>query len=135
MQKAGININHCQLCNKEISGHRRHIHHKDKNRANNDLSNLMLLCAECHKHADGFDIYTSISRETGIKRQTVWSRLHPEYNKGFKDYFKKYNQKYYKEHREKFRESGKKSNYKNKEAISIRRRIRRRIKAYFINFT
>jgi 5-methylcytosine-specific restriction endonuclease McrA len=35
----------CDLCG---SIERLHLHHKDRNRKNNDLSNIQLLCASCH---------------------------------------------------------------------------------------
>jgi len=39
--------NYCQLCNKE--NNRLETHHKDGNRQNNDISNLINLCPSCHK--------------------------------------------------------------------------------------
>ena len=40
----------CESCGKQIErGHRGYsIHHKDQDRSNNDLGNLMLVCSNCH---------------------------------------------------------------------------------------
>lgn len=38
----------CEICGCEISGRDLHVHHKDKNRNNNKLDNLMLVCVDCH---------------------------------------------------------------------------------------
>lgn len=38
----------CELCGKEPTGRNLHIHHKDKNRKNNDLDNLQVVCSHCH---------------------------------------------------------------------------------------
>ena len=44
----GKNI--CEACGIYIKGNFRHIHHKDGDPTNNNLSNLMVLCAKCHKN-------------------------------------------------------------------------------------
>jgi 5-methylcytosine-specific restriction endonuclease McrA len=38
----------CEICGKEDESRRIHVHHKDKNRDNNDLENLQVVCVECH---------------------------------------------------------------------------------------
>lgn len=38
----------CELCGKEDKSRRIHVHHKDKNRNNNDLGNLQVVCSKCH---------------------------------------------------------------------------------------
>lgn len=39
----------CALCGKrEWTGKEPHIHHKDKNRKNNKIENLLVVCAKCH---------------------------------------------------------------------------------------
>ena len=38
-----------ELCEDCGTTEKLHIHHKDKNPANNDLSNLAVLCSSCHK--------------------------------------------------------------------------------------
>ena len=38
----------CEECGEIASGRRLHIHHKDKNRKNNDLDNLQVVCVRCH---------------------------------------------------------------------------------------
>ena len=40
----------CEVCGSAISGRRLHVHHKDKDRANNDPSNLVVTCAGCHNN-------------------------------------------------------------------------------------
>lgn len=43
----------CEQCHNEIIGYKRcHLHHKDKNRKNNILDNLMIVCAKCHTYLD-----------------------------------------------------------------------------------
>lgn len=45
----------CQRCgrSKGLFGWRLHVHHKDENRQNNDLSNLEVLCPRCHMREHG----------------------------------------------------------------------------------
>ena len=39
----------CQMCNKDISGNSMScIHHKDENKTNNVMSNMISLCRSCH---------------------------------------------------------------------------------------
>jgi 5-methylcytosine-specific restriction endonuclease McrA len=40
----------CENCNASFLKHRRllHVHHRDKDKSNNDRSNLMALCVLCH---------------------------------------------------------------------------------------
>lgn len=42
----------CDRCGIELdmNSHKTHIHHIDKDRTNNQLENLMLLCSKCHAH-------------------------------------------------------------------------------------
>lgn len=47
------NSNSCEICGKKYSATERfELHHKDKNRSNNDESNLVWCCASCHKKLD-----------------------------------------------------------------------------------
>lgn len=50
---SGIDLKHCQDCKKEIL--KINIHHIDKNRLNNELKNLKILCTKCHNfiHSNG----------------------------------------------------------------------------------
>lgn len=43
--------NKCQLCLEDLSNkyQRKHAHHIDNNRKNNDFKNLITLCAKCHQ--------------------------------------------------------------------------------------
>ena len=41
-------INVCQKCKKRVEGYKRHIHHKNRNKKDNGLENLIVLCAKCH---------------------------------------------------------------------------------------
>ncbi len=41
--------NECQICNCDLSKKRKEIHHKDNNHGNQEKSNLLLVCAGCHK--------------------------------------------------------------------------------------
>jgi len=46
---ANMSNRNCEICGDEIKESRRmHIHHIDKDRNNNDLNNLMLVCVKCH---------------------------------------------------------------------------------------
>jgi len=38
----------CMKCHKEVSGRHAHVHHKDHNPENNNETNLMILCDDCH---------------------------------------------------------------------------------------
>ncbi len=40
----------CEECGEVVSGKRLHVHHKDKNRRNNDLRNLQIVCVKCHNN-------------------------------------------------------------------------------------
>ena len=40
----------CEVCGIELSINEIEVHHKDKNRKNNDLSNLMVACCDCHRN-------------------------------------------------------------------------------------
>ena len=41
-------INHCNRCGYNIEPRILGVHHKDRNRNNNDMSNLEVLCPNCH---------------------------------------------------------------------------------------
>lgn len=43
------NKNSCVICNKTFDGSKFELHHKDHDRTNNDETNLMWLCNNCHK--------------------------------------------------------------------------------------
>jgi hypothetical protein len=38
----------CEICGAIVTGYKLHIHHKDKDRKNNKLENLQVVCARCH---------------------------------------------------------------------------------------
>jgi 5-methylcytosine-specific restriction endonuclease McrA len=38
----------CESCGTKVQGLHYHIHHKDRDRNNNELSNLRVLCPNCH---------------------------------------------------------------------------------------
>jgi predicted HNH restriction endonuclease len=42
----------CERCRRGLHG-RYHIHHKDMNPHNNELSNLLVLCPNCHYMVEG----------------------------------------------------------------------------------
>ncbi|MEK7613378.1 MAG: HNH endonuclease [Patescibacteria group bacterium] len=44
LQLRGVECERCQYSRKEIL----HVHHKDRDRSNNDLLNLELICPNCH---------------------------------------------------------------------------------------
>jgi 5-methylcytosine-specific restriction endonuclease McrA len=44
-----IDATQCELCGFERQPHYVHIHHKDHNHKNNDLSNVIGICWYCHK--------------------------------------------------------------------------------------
>lgn len=45
---------HCQVCWKDVNKSRvGHVHHRDGNKQNSDLNNLILLCRSCHSKVHG----------------------------------------------------------------------------------
>jgi len=40
----------CEVCGVPLSGRTLHVHHKDKNRANNEIDNLTVACQPCHNN-------------------------------------------------------------------------------------
>lgn len=40
----------CELCNCQLKGRRLYVHHKDHDRTNNSLNNLMVVCPKCHNN-------------------------------------------------------------------------------------
>ncbi|WP_213997081.1 HNH endonuclease signature motif containing protein [Tepidanaerobacter syntrophicus] len=40
----------CEICGAEIKGRRLNVHHKDKDRSNNNIANLQIVCVECHNN-------------------------------------------------------------------------------------
>jgi 5-methylcytosine-specific restriction endonuclease McrA len=40
----------CEICGTEIKNRRLHVHHKDKDRSNNNLDNLQVVCVCCHNN-------------------------------------------------------------------------------------
>ena len=47
----------CSECGLDMNRKRNglHVHHIDRDKQNNDLSNLEVLCALCHRHVGGSD--------------------------------------------------------------------------------
>lgn len=41
-------VGHCENCGHDGSEHRLSVHHKDRNKRNQDLTNLIVLCWKCH---------------------------------------------------------------------------------------
>ena len=46
-------VNICESCG--VKGTKHHVHHKDRNPYDNDLSNLMVLCSHCHAYIHDVD--------------------------------------------------------------------------------
>lgn len=68
----------CQFCNIHISTITRlEVHHKDKNRRNNDLSNLMVLCPSCHRKADAGTLVRKVCEKCGKTFYPKHSRSKP----------------------------------------------------------
>ena len=40
----------CEVCGDSVKGRRFHVHHKDKDRRNNSMENLMGVCVGCHNN-------------------------------------------------------------------------------------
>ena len=40
----------CEICGSYVEGRNLHVHHKDKDRTNNSLDNLQVVCVECHNN-------------------------------------------------------------------------------------
>jgi hypothetical protein len=51
-QAFGRSMGACERCGRSLHG-RYHIHHKDMNSYNNELSNLLVLCPNCHYEVEG----------------------------------------------------------------------------------
>jgi 5-methylcytosine-specific restriction endonuclease McrA len=43
----------CEVCGVAVSGRRLHVHHLDRDHENNNLSNLQVLCPDCHNSVHG----------------------------------------------------------------------------------
>ena len=43
----------CERCGTSLHGLRYHIHHKDMDPYNNELSNLLMLCPNCYSRIEG----------------------------------------------------------------------------------
>lgn len=76
LERAKINIAYCMCCHKRIEGRQRQIHHIDKNRENNALSNLRVFCISCHRQADGWGFYKDYALLHNISQQCAWGRFH-----------------------------------------------------------
>lgn len=100
LQRAGINTDICMICDKKIKYPHKHIHHKDKDRTNNKISNLMVVCVKCHMRLDGRGFYTDYAKAHNISQSTAWDRFNPEKKKEYykrtevkekrREYYKKY---------------------------------------------
>jgi len=42
--------NVCEICDREENGRKIHVHHIDRNKKNNNLSNLKIVCSWCHNN-------------------------------------------------------------------------------------
>jgi len=56
----------CEMCGYDKCKSSLHIHHKDSNHENNDISNIIVLCANCH-----FELHTK-----NIKSRLAKSKCH-----------------------------------------------------------
>jgi len=57
-----LRVGKCEVCGSNATEELQ-VHHKDKNRRNNQISNLSILCLNCHRqmHKDGFVIFGGMS--------------------------------------------------------------------------
>lgn len=77
----GFKIDFCWNCEKKFnSTDKVHVHHRDKNRKNNNLSNLMIVCVPCHKRLDGYGFYTDLARKENVAISTIWARFDRQIN-------------------------------------------------------
>lgn len=51
---AGIKENKCEICGKSGEEYMMELHHIDGDRYNNELTNLQILCLDCHSKTDNF---------------------------------------------------------------------------------
>ena len=128
LKRDGRIINKCEVCNKEIEGRKRQIHHKDKNRRNNKTNNLMVLCIPCHMREDGYGFYVDYAKEHNISVQGAWARFNryksikkrliytKEYRLKNIDKLKEKDKAYYIKNREKRKKCALEWYYKNKKA-------------------
>jgi len=78
LKRANIPLDNCMICDKKIKGSKRHIHHKDKDKTNSNLSNLMVVCPKCHKRLDGYGFYTDYAKKHHISQAYAWNIFNPE---------------------------------------------------------
>ena len=64
-QRGHSPIGTCEYCMREAEID---VHHRDKNRKNNDNSNLARLCRWCHREDDGRQSHVPLP-ETEVRRQ------------------------------------------------------------------
>jgi hypothetical protein len=53
--------NTCQECGTRVVERITHVHHIDRDYKNDSLTNLVTLCASCHKMAENNEFYTKLS--------------------------------------------------------------------------
>ena len=115
LKKNNRNLNNCERCGKEISGCHRHVHHKDKDRKNNQSTNLLVCCVFCHKREHGLGKYSDYAIAHGIPRQKAWRILNRE---KYRQLDREWKRKYYLKNKEKMRKRWRISRLKYKARIN-----------------
>ena len=76
--RTGRDINKCEVCGKTNLEVNLHIHHKNKNKMDNNLDNLIVCCVPCHKRLDGYAYTVDYAKEHNISQPLAWRRLLPK---------------------------------------------------------
>lgn len=138
LKRAGRDVSMCSVCGKKVSGAKRHVHHIDKNRKNNKVSNLKVVCAICHKKIHGYGFYKEQAEKEGVTLQAVWARVkrkeNPEkFRKKGREYYAKNlekckakqraaNKRFYQKHKDKVKLENKLWRIKNRDKYNARQR-------------
>jgi len=64
----------CQLCG--VIGSNNHVHHIDRDNGNNDVFNLVPLCANCHKFTHKVHVNIEIEYSAALRDQLQFLALH-----------------------------------------------------------
>jgi len=63
----------CQQCGVDRNERALHIHHQDRDKHNNDPSNLMLVCTRCHYHQHDDERYGGLDYHVEVLEESIQS--------------------------------------------------------------